>query len=726
MPRPRKWDTEDERRTAQNERRKTSRRIEATTEFVAVDGEGIGRGRDHRYVLLGMGDMDSLENPAGLTWDAVASYLYTGYLARPEAAFVGFYLGYDFTQWLRNLPRERAWRLLTDPGIATRKRRISPQLGPFPVRYEDWELDILGMKRLKLRPRGEKGWMYICDAGPFFQCSFLKAINPAQWSDPVVSEAEYEKIREGKSRRDSAGLDDRMREYNRLENMVMARLMHRYEEGLVAAGIHLRKNEWFGPGQAAQKWMSATELPSAEVLRDLPRMRRAKVSGMAHSNDSVSIAEIARLTYYGGWFEIFAHGHIPGQSWEYDINSAYPFIASKLPCLLHGKWSQGTNIPGELGQNSIRIVYATISGTHLQMGSALHRTPEGTIRRPYLTRGYYWQAEIDAGIRCGAIDSVNYIEWWQYDPCACPAPMRGLVSLYQQRLATGKNTPYGKALKLVYNSVYGKLAQSVGNPRYGNAIYASLVTSGCRAMILDAIASHPARMQAEDASTTPSVKPYLLMVATDAVFFNSPHTNLPLSEKIGEWSEIQRNNLTLFKPGIYWDDTTRNAITKGSDPVYKSRGISAGDFASELCAVDNHYSLWPKSYPAERDPNGDRTGWHPLIKYKSGFAMVTCQQALQRNKWHLAGTLGHEPKPGICDGCDGNHLIQDADPIQKRHSGWYQDGIYWSRPYPDAGNGEIESTPYDKRFGQPDPDEYGITDDGTVKESWGEIFRYTG
>jgi hypothetical protein len=90
--------------------------------------------------------------------------------------------------------------------------------------------------------------------------------------------------------------------------------------------------------------------------------------------------------------------------------------------------------------------------------------------------------------------------------------------------------------------------------------------------------------------------------------------------------------------------------------------------------------------------------------------MVTCQQALQRGKWGIAGSVGTA------------ELTQDADPIGKRHSGYYEDGIYWSRPFKDGGN-RVESYPYDKKFGQPDPKEFGINDDGTVKDQWAQMFR---
>ena len=38
-----------------------------TTEFVGVDGEGTGKGKDHRYVLLGCGQRQ-YENAKGIGW----------------------------------------------------------------------------------------------------------------------------------------------------------------------------------------------------------------------------------------------------------------------------------------------------------------------------------------------------------------------------------------------------------------------------------------------------------------------------------------------------------------------------------------------------------------------------------------------------------------------------------------------------------------------------------
>lgn len=724
MSRPRKWSDDAERRAAQNDRRKVVRRAHRT-QFVAVDGEGIGRGKDHRYVLLGVGS-EQLSDPDGLQFGQIASFLYEQYLSNPLASFVGFFLTYDFTQWFKTLPENRARMLLSAEGIATRQRTKVPHLPPFPVRYEGWEFDILGMKRFKLRPEGAKSWMYICDAGSFFQASLMSVIDPAKWDEPIVSKEEYAILQEGKAKRDSATLDGDMRRYTSLENDTLARLMDRLNMGFVQAGIRLKKNQWFGPGQAAQYWLSLQKgMPTSADLHSMwtipLRGRDDTMRVVSHTekrrfhlsdNPVYSPSDLGRLTYYGGWFEIFAHGHVPGITWEYDINSAYPHIASGLPCLLHGEWSHGTGIPGKLAGDSIRVVHARVSGTNPRLGAMSHRLPDGTIRRPQRTAGYYWQDELDASVRAAGIDDVEYLEWWQYDPCSCPPPLRRLSDLYQYRIKVGKNTPAGKAAKLVYNSMYGKLAQSVGNPKYGNSIYASLITAGCRKMILDAISTHP--RGASD----------LVMVATDGVYFRSSHPDLPLSNAMGNWDATPKENLTLFKPGVYWDDNARQRISSGDSPSFKARGINAAEFAKHVRSIDDHFSTWQQDrYPAERDPIGDRVGWYPRITFTSGFSMVSCQQAIQRGKWRLAGTLGHEPYEGICDGCSGAHLTQDADPISKRHSGQFSEGVFWSQPYQDPGNGQLESCPYDKRFGQmDDPEAYGITDDGPVLDSWKGLF----
>lgn len=669
-------------------RARTGARASHGVEFVGVDGEGVGRGRAHKYVLLGCGQ-EQTENPAGLSFDEILTFLYSQY--KPGVAFAGFFLGYDFTQWFKTLPENRARMLLTTEGIAKRvRKRSGGNPTPFPVTWHDWEFDMLAMKRFKFRPKGVKPYMWISDSGSFFQASLVKVIDPDQWQDPVVTPEEFASILRGKAMRDSAALDDDMRFYNRLENEVFSRLMSRLNEGFTSAGIRLKSNQWFGPGQSAQAWLKI----QGEVTRTKTLL----------STLPPDILTAARYTYYGGWFELFAHGIVPGVSYEYDINSAYPAIASRLPCLEHGTWAHTKSVPysetlPELRGKALRIVHARVWGTDPHIGSMLHRTPTGLIVRPHKTKGWYWQSELEAAQRAGLIDRIHVYETYTYDPCECKPPLRGLSGLYDGRLSVGKNSSAGKAYKLVYNSVYGKFAQSAGNPQFGNAIYASLITSGCRKRILDAIATHPGGTRA------------VLMVATDGVYFTSPHPGLPLSSKMGDWDYGEKHDLTLFKPGVYWDNKTRQDIKDEKAPRFKARGVNSRDFSARLQEIDNHFARWGPEFPGPRDHEAlGREGWWPEVEFPLTFSMITCQQALQREKWFLAGMVRTEHK-----------VKQDSWPVVKRKSGTYDGRIYRSSPYEDAtfGKWRDDSTPYDKKFGQ-DSDE-GVTPDGTCMDILREV-----
>lgn len=688
--------------------------------FISVDGEGIGRGKDHRYVLLGVGQ-EQREWPDGVRdITEIFSFLYDQFLANPDAVFAGFFLGYDFNMWLRLLPRERAWRLLTEKGRASRRRKTvtAQKLGPFPVEYQGWEFDILGMKRFKLRRKGAGKFMFINDAGPFYQTSLLTAIDPKSWREPIVSPDEYALIKQGKERRDSATLDDDMRMYNRLENEILARLIDRLADGLSRADVRLKKQQWFGPGQAAQAWMHriGTLEKTTEAVRDLAKRKLGPVA--ANEGSDVKQAETfydaIQASYYGGWFEIPVHGHVPGLTYEYDLNSAYPAIASKLPCMC-GKWVMGKGTPAgklthqwitgqakTLRDRKLRLCHVRVQGRDKHLGPLPYRHPDGRILRPRYTFGWYWQHEIDAAKRAGLISEITYYEWLEYTPCHHEPPLRQLEGLYQSRLRIGKDTPAGKAFKLVYNSVYGKFAQSVGEPAYGNSAYASLIVSGCRTRILDAIATHPDKSAA------------VAMVATDGLYFLSPHPGIDAErsaylkanprdkddERLGHWSRSEKKNLTLFKPGVYWDDKAREAIAKGDAPRFKSRGINAADFSKSIARVDKQFSGWTDN------PAGDYV-W-PAVSFRARFTQVSVLQGLQWTQGldDAKQNAAYRKVAGLIQ--EGKVLTQDSNPDVKRNvSAIKYDSkyrIYRSEPH--AGSYLWpESTPYDKSFGLEDDTE---------------------
>jgi len=699
-----------------------ARKSETPVEFVCVDGEGMNVSVEledgsvvvqHRYVLFGVG-ADQIEDPNGLDWGTVFDFLYARH--RPGTAYVGFFLGYDFSQILASLPENRARMLLTSEGIALRRHRVGGK-APHPVEARTvdgrrWHLDMLGNKRLRIRPKfcecpnatcgcKHKPWMYICDVGPFFQTSFLNVINPSGWprGTEIVTDAEYADLSLGKGRRSTAVLDDEMRRYNRLENDALSRVMGTLAKGFQDIGIHLPPSKWFGPGQAAQAWLKGKpNVPTGEKIQNhVPPW----------------FLEAARMAYFGGWFEIFAHGHIPGTSHEYDINSAYPHIIRSLPCLLHGKYSRGDACPPPNSLRSLTLVYARVwtpgmpnPGNKQFVGSMLHRDNHGRILRPMATEGWFWWHELKAAEHAGFVKSLSrtgrqaVLKWVSYTPCECPPPMADVAELYEHRLHVGKKSPSGKACKLCYNSMYGKFAQSVGEPVYGNAVYASLITSGTRTQIIQAIGSHPGGLSD------------VLMVATDGVYFLSPHPGLEVGEALGTWEHTTKKNLTLFKPGVYWDDATRNRILLGESPGFKARGFRAVDFVQQIEQVDEAFRAWNEMTSRQLS---SAEVW-PKVAFASSFAMTTALQALRQGDWGRAGRVA-----------TGVRLEQDSNPSSKR-DGLYRDdtdrgALYRSMPHYGLYDNEwVPSTPYERRFGMEDPwseeykTQFGVTPDGDLGE----------
>lgn len=718
-------------RSAEKSHKARSAAAEAhDVEFIAVDGEGqdawgyrevwddeeqnlvTQRFKTHHYVLLSVGDQSLHRNGAMLEHDEIFTFLYEQKLANPKAAFVGFFLGYDFSQWLKTLHYRNGYSLFTKAGIAARTSDNPDIRYPFPV-YVDkrWAIDILGMKRFKLRPHVRKKdwpdcavnhktpeaieecatgvhkkhpyqWMYICDSGAFFQSSLMTAIDPKTWAPgtAIVTDKELAILQEGKDARATAKFDPAMIRYNLLENDVLSRLMSVVNQGFVSDGIRLKTDQWYGPGQAAQAWLRLVGCPTGEEVREaVPE----------------SAIEAARASYFGGWFEIMFHGPIPGETYAYDINSAYPFAIAQLPCLLHGDWKEGKGNPGKLREGNLRLINARVKGTDPYIGTMPHRNENGNIARPSQTAGWYWQDEIDAAKRAGIIKSCVVTEWIEYRPCGCPPPLASIADLYEGRLKVGKNTPFGKSKKLIYNSAYGKFAQSIGQPKYANSIYASRITSHCRRMILDAIATHPDKTAA------------VAMVATDSVTFLTPHPTLEIDgNKLGLWDETIHHNLSLMMPGLYWDDTSRLAIAEGKLPKLKSRGVSPKYLANFINEIDRKWGLLVANGEATYDSA-------PAVELNIEFSLISPKLAAHRGAWYDCGrVVWNEPR------------VISANPETKRSDfyaapdrpGALRSGVRFQI------DGMDRTLPYDKTFGAvPVIDlrelEERLTPDGTVNSS---------
>lgn len=736
---------------------RSKRRKESGPLFIGFDGEGYNtpitaydweeidgemtevpvQTVEHRFNQLTVGDMTyctpnaeqmSYTEALQHIWDSTEEYRNENPDRR--VCLVGFFLGYDFIQIFRTLPELAAWKLFSKAGQEMRralqakngwKRTPKVHVGP-------WRLDMLAGKRLTIgHVDHPKTTITICDVGAFFQTSFLNAINPEDWPEPVCTPEEFEIIKRGKEARgdlmtpkEVLAAQPETVQYNVTENIVLARLMTRLDEGFRSVDIHLRADQYYGPGQAAQTWMTNIGAPTSEELAEaLPR----------------HMYKITQGSYYGGWFEIFCHGHIPGVTWEFDITSAYPDIIRNLPCILCGEWKNDHDGILRIANYHVRAPKSAVTGP------LPHRRRDGTILRPLETRGYHWADEVEAAERAGLVEEyVSVADKWSFHQTQCEHksayPFRVIEDLFLERIRVGKKTPSGKAMKLVYNSAYGKTAQSVGMPKFASPVYASLITSGCRTKILNAIATHPQGAKA------------LVMVATDAVFFRShvegaekrilraqrqlkketltkaeykdfiawmaqqEHPDLNMTPNtLGAWEGEVKMNLTLFMPGVYWDDKARQAIANGGNLALKSRGISAKELSKYIAEIDRQFDEWDGTTYQLGDDDTEISEWPSLTLY-SDFGLVSLPQALERDKWYLAGTLT------TYEDDDGNMITGarrdiNADAKPKRGRGRFnpifqcaqleRDGDVWrSWPYEAVqvdGEKWVDTTPYSKGFG---------------------------
>lgn len=670
---------------------RSARRKAHDLTFIGVDGEGVNLryldgSKRHVYIMLSVGDETLFEGGRELTHNDIFPFLYNEFSRNPHAAYVGFYLGYDFALWLKSLPVDRA-RMLFNPDLRKRRSRTHNPV-PFPVYVGDWEFDLLGMKRFKLRPRnvGTKNnapWLYVCDTGSFYQTSFVNVINPDPEKWPTgapCTDEEYQTIVEGKTNRaneidagDTSYYHD-MAKYNQLENRILARTCSILNQGFTHAGVQLKRDAFYGPGQAIQVWLNRKDKSVA-----LSREKLAPVL----PNDAI---QAATASYYGGWFEPPYIGHIPGESYEYDIVSAYPHIMRGLPCLCSGQWFRGTGKPPTL---SSVLVFGTFVGSNECLGAMSLRNRKGNILRPNRVRGWYLWNEVLASIRAGLINAYDIERWIGYKGCSHPPPLAELGELFLERQRVGKNTPTGKAIKLMLNSAYGKFAQSIGSPKYGNPIYATMITSQCRAIILDAIATHPYRAD------------HVLMIATDGIYFRTPHPKLDArrGKQLGDWEKVSKHNLTIMKAGVYWDDKAREAVAKGKIAPIKSRGISAKALSDNIAAIDAAFTVM----------QNDITAPLPKLQINVPFSVTSPRLALARGKWETAGMV------------QWNVPRTDAAALEPKRSHLYQEGVYL-RSHPVIVPDGTTSVPYDKTFGYTDSEEqYGYMPDGSVLDYISEI-----
>lgn len=337
--------------------------------------------------------------------------------------------------------------------------------------------------------------------------------------------------------------------------------------------VDLTQNAHSGPGSLAEAFFVR------ERLRDhMPREDIYTVSGLPRG--------VATASYYGGRFETSVLGPV-GDVFEYDIHSAYPAVAVKLPCLACGYFRPVTDyVPGAWG---FYYVGSRTSGPWapfpFRVGSdsdqrkALSGASKGAIVYAHGGRRWVTGDEVEVARKHWGKKAIPVFKGWEFVPGCTHKPFETVERIYLRRMffkETDEDVYAGiiKQLKLLINSIYGKLAQSIGvkldpdtsfhpsraeayvDPTYQCYVWASWITGGTRAKVLDA-----ALMGGED----------VVSIATDGILTRKP-LDLPVTKfDLGTWEYEAKADCWLGMPGIYAfgrDDSEKNFKRRGLDGRY--------------------------------------------------------------------------------------------------------------------------------------------------------------
>jgi hypothetical protein len=451
-----------------------------------------------------------------------------------DALVIGFSLGYDYAKWFEGLPNHLLYDL-------PRPERRQGKHGPGSRTYGEWFDDdgtcgfyrlnyVKGRFSLRKVLQGEhvkkcpvvherRGWRHECpgcrpkrrvtvwDIFAFFQASFVRACK--EWG--VVTEEEFREIEAMKLRRGQFTLGEwpEVKDYCGQECKKLAELGERLTLAHEEAGLKL--TSYYGAGSTASRMLKVAFDAQRFIGPTPPEMRIAVASA-----------------FFGGRFEVSRIGPVARRCWSYDIASAYPYQFTFLPCLAHGRWElvRGRSLQRRIEGARIAIVRYDLPATSKvpdvrdlsssapwgpfpfrahglndrketassRSASSLAKLPSnGSILYPAASGGgWVYGGELLAGQRY--FDNVVPREAWIYhQACACrPFCDAGnrptMPEQYKKRLEWGKEGR-GIVIKLGTNSCYGKTAQSVGEaPPFQSFVWAGMVTSGCRAMLLDAMA----------------------------------------------------------------------------------------------------------------------------------------------------------------------------------------------------------------------------------------------
>lgn len=480
--------------------------------FIAIDGEGITRNETHYYTLLSSSLNKSVENwKEGLSTKHCFEFLFSHL---DKGIIVGFGLNYDVNMWLSDLSKDQLVELWQTKNL----------------QWNGWSINWLKSKMFNLTYKNRRLTVY--DVFGYFQTSFLKT--GLDWKLYEKDDVTYKMLDENKSNRSAfkASERDKIKRYNLKECELLVQLMNKLRQATIEADCVPKS--WHGAASIAKTLAS-----------------KYKIHEYIERNERLQMTFLR--AYYGGRFQILQQGEFD-KAYGHDISSAYPSALRTLPTS-KGKWYKTDEYRPDKEYGLYRVQWKTSAKEYLNPFPFRYK---GEIFYPNKGVGWYYKPEIDVALRYYP-KAIKIVSGYYFRPESDVKPFAFIDDIYAQRLkfkAEGNDAQ--KALKLGMNSLYGITAQSIGwkgsTPKFQNYFWAGLITSICRAQVLDLAHKH---------------KSSIIAFATDGVFATKRLTEDVSG--LGGWETDEIDNLFMIQSGVYSFGFEDNA-----QPIQKkSRGFRA-------------------------------------------------------------------------------------------------------------------------------------------------------
>jgi hypothetical protein len=275
---------------------------------------------------------------------------------------VGYGIDYDVQQMLYDVPPKYMRRLHAKGYVRWEEFVLTYKP------HKSFSVSVIPPKGITIsrKSRTRKSVMWWDMAG-FFQTRFDKAVE--KWE--VADSADVEFLERMKLKRSTfSGINEEQLDYNKLEGVHGVRIFERVRSEWVALQLPVKRFDGAGAIASAMFAKNGVELFLTQ-RNPIP-------------------TDIMLRAYIGGRFDFSRQGFI-GNAYEYDINSAYPNIARKLPCLTHSQW-----------RYSRRYIQSPDSLWHVRWNLQNprwapfpFRTHDGRIRYFSSGEGWYYGSEVD-------------------------------------------------------------------------------------------------------------------------------------------------------------------------------------------------------------------------------------------------------------------------------------------------------------------------------------------